>query len=1528
MMPTASLRQVIICLMMAGWLSYGPLATAADGIQVLFQPLSSASTLDDVAVPNDGYTDRNAPQRVDYRDRNRTTADLGLLGASTGMCSYGGDCDFCAYRNANPCQVLDRYGANTTLCQLPGFLGGSISEDTLCAMGANADIVVSHNELGSTSSSSSASGSSVTAATLTAFRTRDGLMMITVTTRCGWLLVPSPVSAAAATASSSAWNSAGSNSSNSNTSQQQLILLEGNATYNGMAFQFVVPLQQQSATAVSAAAAEVTEERYSCFTAALPLQGLTSSCQALELGLNLRLALRHVALGVIEDTTTTTTTTTAAGSAEEGAYEYYDDADVVCETSGSVHEAQVQLTMKPPQVRQRLEAVVAAATEAVEDSLQWQVLEQQQEQEQELQQLFSYGVGAAATFAATLDPRTSESSGWLQSLSSQSPLVSTTTTRQSLSFLVGRVQQTTTSPSSSSSSGVVPLLPASLDLHNCGRQAVDAVAAAVVAALASQGVTDKHVADVVCLQSPYSTVPATELPPCASLTSLLFNVSLDMPLGLAISSTGSYSSTTTTPTSNPSTVSYGTTSSSTNSGNGTDPANLTVLADALVLASFAAPWTCVSTESQMQMELEVHISMQLPKAPGVEETDLLAAGNNLLPPPPLGTSVVLRPPPPVAAPTDKQGSITSQPPPPTPAAAVVAAPAASASSALPASLVIAVVLASVLAALVAVAAYYAVRSAVRAKAAEKLVSALMTGGALAGAGAAGHAAAATAAAGGVSARGKGMSAFGFGFGSVFSSPHSTVDGSPNEESNNNANDSQQQTKRADVQEGAQLWASTGAAGLSNDTAWSTATAGAATPLPAAGVAGATATVTVVPNSNRFANSNGSFLLRSHPAALDTPAQPEPNPQPQQPQVPGSTPRIDIVNRSNTAATNSTCSSEASSPICITPNSERRAHLAMTHMPPDVPAASSPILGSSPASTQPASSFISTDLHTADAAAGPTSCISSSLQPPPPSLSSSTTTRSEWPPSPSPICAMQLDDGTSEAGGTETTLGSLSATSQWSLRSSRRSSGSRAYAAGGMLARSFGLAGRNAAGSAGGGGGAAGAGPSAAATAVAPHEAATFWNNALFDAVLSGPRGKKQTGESSSVGGGISNSSGITSIAGDTVAGGRSRGSSTSGVQQVVEVGSSSSCNVEDAALGAAAGSSGAIAAAAAAAALPASGRVRSAGGGHERPVTMLRFPFKRRSPQQELQQPYAAPVMTHGSEVPVPPPPPMACADTTSTNSAAAAAAQLSATAAAEAAVIPTTLPTAAAAISTTAEGSLAWRSAVAVAPLAAHTAAFHSTTAVSTESSPASPRPLEPAVDSAPSSSSRSLLLHRTWSLREQHQQALARTSATSSRALSGRTLQQSQSMQQGRPSAPGSASASVMSCLAASSSSSTGGDSATVHAGPTDPWVVLQQQLPGVQPFRASSSSGFAETITRAWHAVQLDLEAAVGSESGGAEGVGLASVSPSGVSLGVALSGGSGGLQPAAFGGRCSSARPRVAPVAPLLGDGSEEEGEEGK
>ncbi|GLI61101.1 hypothetical protein VaNZ11_003383 [Volvox africanus] len=480
------------------------------------------------------------PLRVDYRDRD-DAFDLKLLSVATGMCSLSGGCNPCTYRDSNPCQVADRYGADPSLCHLPSFLGGNVTSDTLCGIGATVDVTFT-------------GGGSKPIATLTAFRKRGGSLLLTVTARCGWVLLPFV---------STTLNQTGN-------STPARVIMEGNASYLG----------SSSYYSRQALGANGEVERYTCFTTVLKLRGLSSSCQALNLDLNLKLRMQR--LNIVDRNATI--------------------SNPECQVGGAEVEATALLKMRVPQAYSNSGSIKAAAMS-------------EEEAAAAKQKIFTNGVVATTSYFASVDPRDPQATSWLQSLASQFPIVSAVPSSETLSFLIGSVRKDSRS-SQVPASDQAPLLPEALSLETCSRQSITAVTEAVVSALAPKGITEKDVSDVVCLQSPYTEVAATEVPPCAGYTSVLYNVTLNITLGPE-----RVSGTTSSLLKGLNAVSQSSSSSGT-----VTPASPLQLADALVGAQLAAPWVCLSTEGQMRMISRFQLDVQLPKGPGVVEKTTTDSG--------------------------------------------------------------------------------------------------------------------------------------------------------------------------------------------------------------------------------------------------------------------------------------------------------------------------------------------------------------------------------------------------------------------------------------------------------------------------------------------------------------------------------------------------------------------------------------------------------------------------------------------------------------------------------------------------------------------------------------------------------------------------------------------------------------------------------------------------------------------------------------------------------------------------------------
>ncbi|KXZ41583.1 hypothetical protein GPECTOR_380g180 [Gonium pectorale] len=223
----------------------------------------------------------------------------------------------------------------------------------LCGTGVSADVMVEPADGGG-------AAAAVAAATLTAFRTRNGSLVLTVTTRCGWLLVPSP-----------------------SYSSRSLVLLQGNITYGALKLPVSVPAATGAAGV--AAGTVAPPERYSCYSTAVRLRGLSSRCQALSMKLSLRLTLLRAAPAAAGD---------VGGSEDAGGGT--GGAPDVCVVSGEPHEAVVQVVLLPPQLGQRIQSAVAAAVSAAATTSSAPAA---------AAQLFSGGVAATASYTAVLDPR-------------------------------------------------------------------------------------------------------------------------------------------------------------------------------------------------------------------------------------------------------------------------------------------------------------------------------------------------------------------------------------------------------------------------------------------------------------------------------------------------------------------------------------------------------------------------------------------------------------------------------------------------------------------------------------------------------------------------------------------------------------------------------------------------------------------------------------------------------------------------------------------------------------------------------------------------------------------------------------------------------------------------------------------------------------------------------------------------------------------------------------------------------------------
>eukprot|EP00198_Chlamydomonas_reinhardtii_P005667 XP_001695003.1 predicted protein [Chlamydomonas reinhardtii] len=325
-----------------------PLVGASSGVEMFLQSVSDGGN-----SASDGPLE--VPLRVDLATVSPGWGDLGLLRAATGICPADGSCAMCDFVDENPCQ--------------------------LCGMGATAEVFLSGD-------SSSGAGPAAAVATLTAFRTRDSQLVLTLTTRCGWVL--------------------------------------GTAQYGGQELYFGAPARGYGGSNDSGdgGAADV-EERYACCSAALPLRGLPSSCGALELTLSLRLGLKRLVLSGPG-----ASVSGGSGSGEDGGgmggEDWVDCVEAASEdgTPEGLRWAEVQLDMRPPQLGRRVQQAVAEAT-----------AEQSRAAADARAQVFSNGAAASSSYTATLDPRTPASAAWLESLSRQFPLVSTSTTHQSLAFL-------------------------------------------------------------------------------------------------------------------------------------------------------------------------------------------------------------------------------------------------------------------------------------------------------------------------------------------------------------------------------------------------------------------------------------------------------------------------------------------------------------------------------------------------------------------------------------------------------------------------------------------------------------------------------------------------------------------------------------------------------------------------------------------------------------------------------------------------------------------------------------------------------------------------------------------------------------------------------------------------------------------------------------------------------------------------------------------------------------------------------------
>lgn len=248
-------------------------------------------------------------------------------------------------------------------------------------MGATAEVFLSGD-------SSSGAGPAAAVATLTAFRTRDSQLVLTLTTRCGWVLVPYASQHDSGSNGSSSSNTGTRPGASGSSSRRMLggaaaaagsqgrqlllaaadaeqdsaaeqapaapaaVVLEGTAQYGGQELYFGAPARGYGGSNDSGdgGAADV-EERYACCSAALPLRGLPSSCGALELTLSLRLGLKRLVLSGPG-----ASVSGGSGSGEDGGgmggEDWVDCVEAASEdgTPEGLRWAEVQLDMRPPQV--------------------------------------------------------------------------------------------------------------------------------------------------------------------------------------------------------------------------------------------------------------------------------------------------------------------------------------------------------------------------------------------------------------------------------------------------------------------------------------------------------------------------------------------------------------------------------------------------------------------------------------------------------------------------------------------------------------------------------------------------------------------------------------------------------------------------------------------------------------------------------------------------------------------------------------------------------------------------------------------------------------------------------------------------------------------------------------------------------------------------------------------------------------------------------------------------------------------------
>lgn len=365
--------------------------------------------------------------------------------------------------------MADAFGTVPGICLKPDFLGGSLTASSLCGQGAAEPIA--HPLTGQA------------IATVMLFRNTSGFIHVTVSTECGWLLVPSDSAAGSvllegvveyapaagvqlaaedlgqATKPASNRRLAQSGVSEASTSSAEGTGSGAAAQQEGAA---AAPASSSSAFSAPSGAQSQAVQRYSCLSSSVALADAPSACGALAVTVRLRFALSAFALA-------------GDGACALVPQRRNGDSAVLFDATFSLGSTQAKRVVwspppAPPTLKSKPELAQLAAITA--------------------------GYKVLSTYTTTIDPVSDSGSAWLADMRSQAPLVALSFQEHRLSFLLGAVVT-----GMYGGGGVVNGLSCSMTSMGLARTALGAW----------MYISDDIFRDITCLQSPFASVASDEV---------------------------------------------------------------------------------------------------------------------------------------------------------------------------------------------------------------------------------------------------------------------------------------------------------------------------------------------------------------------------------------------------------------------------------------------------------------------------------------------------------------------------------------------------------------------------------------------------------------------------------------------------------------------------------------------------------------------------------------------------------------------------------------------------------------------------------------------------------------------------------------------------------------------------------------------------------------------------------------------------------------------------------------------------------